>query len=45
MVPCDANNLVANEKNRCLLYVALSRACAHLTLVVPRFNPSPLLKL
>jgi len=45
LVPCDANNLVANEKNRCLLYVALSRACEHLTLVVPRSNPSPLLKL
>jgi len=45
LVPCDANNLVANEMNRCLLYVALSRAGEHLTLVVPRSNPSPLLKL
>lgn len=45
LVPCDANNLVANEKNRCLLYVALSRACEHLALVVPRSNPSPLFKL
>lgn len=43
LLPCDANNLANNEKNRCLLYVALSRACESLTLVVPQVNPSPLL--
>ncbi|GAB2626962.1 UvrD-helicase domain-containing protein [Novilysobacter erysipheiresistens] len=43
LLPCDANNLVDNEKNRCLLYVALSRACESLALAVPRTNPSPLL--
>lgn len=42
LLPCDANNLANNEKNRCLLYVALSRASESLTLVVPRVNPSPL---
>jgi len=45
LVPCDASNLAANDKNRCLLYVALSRACEHLTLVVPWTNPSPILDL
>lgn len=43
LVPCDANSLAGNEKNRCLLYVALSRACEQLALVVPEANPSPLL--
>ncbi len=43
LLPCDANNLANNEKNRCLLYVALSRACESLTLVVAQANPSPLL--
>lgn len=43
LLPCDASNLASNEKNRCLLYVALSRACESLTLVVPQVNPSPLL--
>lgn len=43
LLPCDANNLANNEKNRCLLYVALSRACESLALVVPQVNPSPLL--
>lgn len=43
LIPCDANNLASNEKNRCLLYVALSRACDSLALVVPQVNPSPLL--
>lgn len=42
LLPCDADNLANNEKNRCLLYVALSRASESLTLVVPRVNPSPL---
>lgn len=45
LVPCDANNLAANEKNRCLLYVALSRASEQLALVVPLANPSPLVQL
>lgn len=45
LVPCDGNNLSANEKNRCLLYVALSRACEQLALVVPQAHPSPLLNL
>ncbi len=43
LLPCDANNFANNEKNRCLLYVALSRASESLTLVVPQVNPSPLL--
>lgn len=42
LLPCDAGNLSDNEKNRCLLYVALSRASSSLALVVPRANPSPL---
>ena len=45
LIPCEANNLAANDKNRCLLYVAISRACEQLTLVVPEVNPSPLLDL
>lgn len=45
LVPCDGNSLSANEKNRCLLYVALSRACDQLALVVPQSHPSPLLNL
>lgn len=45
LVPCDANNLAANEKNRCLLYVALSRACEQMALVLPVANPSPLLQM
>ncbi|WP_167760223.1 UvrD-helicase domain-containing protein [Paraburkholderia pallida] len=45
LIPCDANSLAANQKNRCLLYVALSRSCEKLTLVVPEANPSPLLQL
>ncbi|WP_415868447.1 ATP-binding domain-containing protein [Burkholderia ubonensis] len=45
LVPCDGSNLVATGKNRCLLYVALSRACERLTLVVSRSNPSHLFKL
>lgn len=43
LAPCDANGLAGNEKNRCLLYVALSRACEQLALVVSPANPSPLL--
>lgn len=43
LIPCDTGGLSANEKNRCLLYVALSRATHSLTLVVPRVDPSPLL--
>lgn len=42
LVPCDADNLANNDKNRCLLYVALSRASESLGLVVPRATPSPL---
>lgn len=45
LVPCGANNLTANEKNRCLLYVALSRAREQLALVVPQTNPSSLFAL
>lgn len=45
LLPCDANSLANNEKNRCLLYVALSRACESLALVVPRANRSQLLHL
>ena len=43
LLPCDANNFANTEKNRCLLYVALSRASESLALVVPRVNPSPLI--
>jgi hypothetical protein len=43
LLPCDANNFANNEKNRCLLDVALSRAPESLTLVVPQVNTSPLL--
>lgn len=45
LLPCDASNLANNEKNRCLLYVALSRARESLALVVPHDNPSPLVQL
>lgn len=45
LVPCDASSLAANQKSRCLLYVALSRSCEQLVLVVPETNPSPLLQL
>ena len=42
LIPCEAANLKANDRDRCLLYVALSRASETLTVVVPRVNPSPL---
>ncbi|AME26328.1 hypothetical protein AXG89_20795 [Burkholderia sp. PAMC 26561] len=45
LIPCDANSLAPNQKNRCLLYVALSRSCKRLALVVPEGNPSPLFQL
>ncbi|WP_063808451.1 UvrD-helicase domain-containing protein [Burkholderia cepacia] len=45
LIPCDAGSLAHNQKNRCLLYVALSRSCEQLTLVIPEANPSPLLHL
>ncbi|WP_083902253.1 ATP-binding domain-containing protein [Pandoraea sp. B-6] len=38
LIPCDAGSLAHNQKNRCLLYVALSRSCEQLTLVIPEAN-------
>lgn len=43
VIPCDTTHFADNEKNRCLLYVALSRSSERLFLVVPRNDPSPLL--
>lgn len=43
IVPCDADHFRDRPKDRCTLYVALSRARERLCLVVPRRNPSPLL--
>lgn len=45
LIPCEASNLADTEKNRCLLYVALSRACEQLAVVVSETDPSPLLVL
>ncbi|MCY1640691.1 UvrD-helicase domain-containing protein [Methylorubrum sp. SL192] len=45
VVPCDQDHFGDSDGHRCLLYVALSRACSSLTLVVPLDRPSPLLKL
>jgi hypothetical protein len=42
VLPCDQIHFADNQKNRCLLYVALSRASHSLTLVVSPANPSPL---
>jgi DNA helicase-2/ATP-dependent DNA helicase PcrA len=43
IMPCDDKQF--SEANRCLLYVALSRAKKSLQIVVSRQNPSPLLEL
>ncbi|MFZ6813788.1 UvrD-helicase domain-containing protein [Undibacterium sp. Rencai35W] len=43
VLPCDAVHFADNSKNRCLLYVALSRATTSLTLVVSPNRPTPLL--
>jgi hypothetical protein len=42
VMPCDATTF--REKDRNLLYVAISRATESLTLVVSRSNPSPLIE-
>jgi DNA helicase-2/ATP-dependent DNA helicase PcrA len=44
LVPCDARTFPDKPESRCLLYVALSRACKRLMLVVSRKSPSPLLR-
>jgi DNA helicase-2/ATP-dependent DNA helicase PcrA len=44
LVPCDGRTFPDKPESRCLLYVALSRACKRLMLVVSRKNPSPLLR-
>jgi len=43
IMPCDATTF--REKDRRLLYVAISRASRTLTLVVSRSNPSPIIEL
>lgn len=42
IMPCDGATF--REKDRRLLYVAISRASRHLTLVVSRSNPSPIIE-
>jgi len=42
-MPCDGTTF--REKDRRLLYVAISRASRNLTLVVSRSNPSPIIDL
>lgn len=42
IIPCDARHFRDRLKDRCTLYVALSRARERLCLVVPRQNPTPL---
>ncbi len=44
IMPCDAKHFPDNVAGRRRLYVAMSRASAHLTLVIPRSDPSPLFK-
>lgn len=41
LIPCDAQHFSTAEKNRCLLYVGLSRASSSLTLVLSPTTPSP----
>ncbi|MBE8589812.1 ATP-dependent helicase [Pseudomonas sp. MAFF 301449] len=41
LIPCDAHHFSAAEKNRCLLYVGLSRASSSLTLVLSPTTPTP----
>ena len=43
IMPCDGTTF--REKDRRLLYVAISRASRNLTLVVSRANPSPIIEL
>jgi DNA helicase-2/ATP-dependent DNA helicase PcrA len=43
IMPCDGTTF--REKDRRLLYVAISRASRRLTLVVSRSNPSPILEI
>lgn len=43
IMPCDGTTF--REKDRRLLYVAISRATRNLTLVVSRSNPSPIIEL
>lgn len=43
VLPCDDTHFSATDKNRCLLYVALSRATTSLTLVVSPTRCTPLL--
>ncbi len=45
VVPCDKKHFSDSDAARCKLYVALSRARRHLTLVVSRASPSLLLKI
>jgi len=45
VAPCDAASFGDNDLARCLLYVALSRPTHRLMLIVPRENPSPLLRI
>lgn len=42
LMPCDGNHFRDTDKDRCLLYVAISRPKCSLTLVVSGSNPSPL---
>lgn len=41
VIPCDTKHFGKAEKNRCVLYVALSRARKNLTVVVDPNSPSP----
>lgn len=43
IMPCDSAHFRDRLKDRCALYVAMSRARRRLVFVVPRRNPSPLL--
>jgi DNA helicase-2/ATP-dependent DNA helicase PcrA len=45
LIPCDDQNFRDTPYKRCMLYVALTRAKHSLRLVVPRTNPSPLIRL
>lgn len=45
VLPCDSQHFSASGKNRCLLYVALSRASDTLTLVVSERQKSPLFRI
>jgi hypothetical protein len=44
VLPCDAKTFADNDDARCVLYVAISRACGELMIVLPREMPSPLLQ-